>query len=278
MESDVEDQDMFTTTLSNTSVNLVQRLLFSYLSNQSHYDLYNNNYPVMNSSTIESNVSSNIKSLFSYQTVSDTSHNTSIGSISNLTTTINDTSVKSDMEKLNEFMTMLRSQVLIEKIIYSFLFVIGSLGNSFVLYNLFQPKFKSKMNYLIRHLAVADLMVIFLTIGVELIWRITIKWETGELGCKIVQFWRIFPLYLTSLMMICISVDRFYAFVFPLTIFKSKERNYYLIVTSYVISFIASIPQVILFLLHNSISRLLQTYPFILYLFPFVILNQKNCS
>lgn len=244
MESDVEDQNLLTS-LRNTSVNLAHGYFQSYLNNQSNYDSYN--YPVINTSTIESNLD-----LFSYQMASDTSHNASMGSISNLTT-INVTNVQSDAEKLDEFMTMLRSQVLIEKIIYSFLFVVGSLGNSFVLYNLFQPKFKSKMNYLIRHLAVADLMVIFLTIGVELIWRITIKWETGEVGCKIVQFWRIFPLYLTSFMMICISVDRFYAFVFPLTIFKSKERNFYLIVTSYVVSFIASIPQVRII---NSVSSI----------------------
>lgn len=237
MAYDVDDQGLMSV---NTSiVKVAQSLVTSYLTDQSNLLTINNtNISVINNNSIGNYYS--LEDHYDYsgnQLISDTSYNyTSLNNTTNV--------IKSDEDKLSEFMSDLRSQVLIEKIIYASLFVIGSFGNMFVLYNLFQPRFKSKMNYLIRHLAVADLMVIFLTVGVELIWRITIKWETGELGCKIVQFWRIFPLYLTSLMMICISLDRFYAFVFPLTIFKSKERNFYLIITSYVVSFVASIPQV----------------------------------
>jgi gonadotropin-releasing hormone receptor len=114
----------------------------------------------------------------------------------------------------------------------------------FVLFHLKKSRYKSKMNFLIRHLGLADLSVIFITILTEIIWRITVKWETNEFGCKAVQFGRIFPLYLTSMMVICITLDRFYAFVFPLSILKSKERNKCFLITSYVISFTASIPNV----------------------------------
>lgn len=242
--------------LSNTNISIASRLIKNLINQSADQMLIMTNYSsVIN---LYDNYSSPAESADfyhpNYQLISMNGYNASAVSLRNLsdnpfganlsTDVSNSIGAKSDLDKLNEFMSDLRSQVLVEKIIYSLLFLIGSFGNLFVLYNLFQPRFKSKMNYLIRHLAIADLMVIFLTIGVELIWRFTIKWETGEFGCKIVQFWRIFPLYLTSLMMICISLDRFYAFVFPLTIFKSKERNFYLIVSSYIVSFVASIPQV----------------------------------
>ena len=221
-------------TSNESTVNLMaNNLISNYLINQS--DVIMNTVISLGNMSLDQTSDQLVMEPSSYNNISSNSESSA--------TALNETT-RSDSEKLAEFMNVLRSQVLIEKIIYTSLFVIGSLGNSFVLYNLFQPRFKAKMNYLVRHLAVADLMVIFLTIGVELIWRITIKWETGEFGCKIVQFWRIFPLYLTSLMMICISLDRFYAFVFPLTIFKSKERNFFFIITSYIVSFLASIPQV----------------------------------
>lgn len=145
---------------------------------------------------------------------------------------------------LSSFISKLRQESLDEIIIYSILFVIGVFGNIFVLFHLRKTRYKSKMNFLIRHLAMADLTVIFITILTEIIWRITVKWETGELGCKVAQFARIFPLYLTSMMVICITLDRFYAFVFPLSILKSKERNKCFLITSYVISFLASVPNV----------------------------------
>lgn len=264
MASDVEDGPHFIRALINTSADMAHNLVSSQESEEEQTVIHDDiSYYYL--SGLSTSSGSQLMSNISYMSSSLMTNITTANHSLMMMTSDEAGGNKSEPTTLVEFMSMLRSQVLLEKIIYSILFIIGSIGNCFVLYNLFQPRFKSKMNYLIRHLAVADLMVVFLTIGTELIWRFTIKWETGELGCKIVQFWRIFPLYLTSLMMICITLDRFYAFVFPLTIFKSKERNFYFIISSYFISFVASIPQVsspIQSSLFNSLFFWLFSLPF----------------
>ena len=129
-------------------------------------------------------------------------------------------------------------------ITYIFLYFIGSFGNLFVLYNLFRTRNRSKMNFYIRQLVIADLVVINFTILIEIFWRITVRWQAGELGCKIFQFMRIFGLYVTSMIIICITLDRFFAFVHPLSVLKSNERNKYLLISAYIISIIASLPNV----------------------------------
>lgn len=145
---------------------------------------------------------------------------------------------------INTFIQLSRENSMKLIITYTLLYFIGSFGNLFVLYNLMRTRYRSKMNFHIRHLAIADLIVINFTISTEIIWRITVAWITGEFGCKVIQFMRIFGLYLTSMMVIGITLDRFFAFVFPLSIFKSNERNKYLLIASYIISVISSLPNV----------------------------------
>jgi len=42
----------------------------------------------------------------------------------------------------------------------------------------------------------------------EIGWAITVTWEAGDAMCRIMAFFRMFGLYLSSFVIICISVDR----------------------------------------------------------------------
>ena len=160
-------------------------------------------------------------------------------------------SSEAEARALEAYVSQLREEVVPEAIIYVFCWVIGTAGNLFILHQLSSRAARSsrarpqaRMNLLIRHLAIADLIVIWFTITIEIVWRLTVTWNTSQLGCKVGQVMRTYGLYLTSMIMICISLDRFYAFVYPMSVFDSSKRNRRLLFLSYGVSLAASVPNV----------------------------------
>ncbi|RWS26368.1 ACP receptor 2 long-like protein [Leptotrombidium deliense] len=151
---------------------------------------------------------------------------------------------QSEYELLLNYKQSLLRESILEIIIYCLLFVIGGCANLIVLCKLIStiPR-SSQMNYLLKHLTVADIIVIFVTITIEIIWRLTISWNTGQLSCKFVLTMRIFGLYLSSMILICISIDRYFAFVFPFSFNNAKQRNKRLLISAYLSSIALSIPQ-----------------------------------
>lgn len=103
-----------------------------------------------------------------------------------------------------------------EKIfIYTILFIIASIGNStsFVAL-LFMNKstnknFKnsrSRIRLLLMNLCIADLMVTYIHLPLEIIWAYTDSWQAGEIMCKFMMFLRTFGHYLSSFVIITISI------------------------------------------------------------------------
>ena len=137
-----------------------------------------------------------------------------------------ESSVPSKNLTLDEYINGLREEMIPETIVYTASWFLGTAGNLFILHQLQTSQaHKSKINFLIRHLAIADLMVVWFTITIEIMWRICVTWNTPDLGCRFVQVMRTFGLYLTSMIIISITLDRFYAFVYPMSVFTSKNRN-----------------------------------------------------
>lgn len=146
-----------------------------------------------------------------------------------------------------QFLQEIRERVEGELYVYIILFMIGASSNLYVLSNLVKEPSRTRMNYFIKHLTIADLMVILVTISIEIIWRFLISWPFGHLACKVVQCARVFGFYLTSSILICISLDRYYAFVHPLSILNVQTRNKYFLLASYAISALFCVPQLIVF-------------------------------
>lgn len=88
--------------------------------------------------------------------------------------------------------------------------VISVIGNFTVLKLLIERRIKnpSRIDAMLMHLALADLLVTFLMMPLEIGWAYTVAWVAGDVMCRLMAFFRTFGLYLSSFILICISVDR----------------------------------------------------------------------
>ena len=129
---------------------------------------------------------------------------------------------------------------------YSFLFVISSICNCSVMLILIRryKKTKSRVNLLLIHLAIADLLVTFLMMPLEIGWAATVMWIAGDILCRFFMFFRIFGLFLSSNILICISLDRFYAIVCPLSSGKAIRNMKIMLWTAWIVSILSAAPQV----------------------------------
>lgn len=163
----------------------------------------------------------------------------------NNVTSSNMTSDSNLEQEYEQFLQKYRNNHLIELIAYLALFGIGSSSNLYVFHQLMRPENRNnRMNSLLRHLTFADLMVIFIAMMMEILQRIIVVWYFGDFLCKFMSTFKIFTLYASSNIIVCIALDRFFAFVRPLSIVTAEERNKQFLAVSYLLSFLQSLPQV----------------------------------
>jgi hypothetical protein len=130
---------------------------------------------------------------------------------------------------------------------YCILFIMAAAGNITVFLSIVKKlkHSKSRISFLILHLSIADLLVTFFAMPMEIIWRITIQWYGGDLLCKLCQFFRAFGLYLSSMVVICVSVDRYFAIIYPMKLVGAVNRVNVTLACSWVFAVIFALPQVI---------------------------------
>lgn len=134
---------------------------------------------------------------------------------------------------------------LVSVVAYSVLFVIAALGNMTVFLTLFRNRHrKSRVNLFIMHLSIADLIVTFVMLPIEIGWHLTVSWKAGDIGCRLLMFLRAFGFYLSSFVLIAISLDRYFAILHPLSLTDAGKRGKIMLIFSWVFSVIASTPQV----------------------------------
>lgn len=137
------------------------------------------------------------------------------------------------------------SDSLISVIIYSTLFVIAALGNVTVFTILFRNRRrKSRVNLFIMNLSLADMIVTFVMLPLEIGWHITVGWTAGEEACRALMFFRVLGFYLSSFILIAISLDRYFAVIYPLSLNDADRRGKIMLTLAWVFSVVASIPQV----------------------------------
>lgn len=130
-------------------------------------------------------------------------------------------------------------------IAYSCLFVIAATGNLTVLITLLRSRsIKSRVNTYILHLSIADLIVAFIMLPLEIVWNITVSWEAGDAACRILMFFRALGFYLSSFILVTISLDRYFSIVHPMSIHDAERRGKIMISLAWALSVIASLPQV----------------------------------
>uniref|UniRef100_A0A182KFU5 G-protein coupled receptors family 1 profile domain-containing protein n=1 Tax=Anopheles christyi TaxID=43041 RepID=A0A182KFU5_9DIPT len=131
--------------------------------------------------------------------------------------------------------------------VYTTLMVFSATGNIKVLSILAQRKVRasSRINIMLAHLAIADLLVTFLMMPLEIGWAYTVRWTAGDVMCRVMAFFRTFGLYLSSFILICISVDRYFAVLKPLKV--HEHRAVLMIAAAWIMSGLCSLPQSFIF-------------------------------
>ncbi|XP_070494290.1 cardioacceleratory peptide receptor-like [Chironomus tepperi] len=127
------------------------------------------------------------------------------------------------------------------------LFAVIVLGNSAVLVTLYLNKRKSRMNFFIKQLAIADLCVGLLNVMVDIIWRFTVTWEAGNLACKFIKFMQALVTYASTYVLVALSIDRYDAITHPMNFSNCWKRAKLLVIFAWFFSGLFSIPLFILY-------------------------------
>lgn len=106
------------------------------------------------------------------------------------------------------------------------MFVLIFVGNGLVLLALFSVRHKkSRLNFFVKHLAIADVLVGLVNVLPEIILRHKDGFNAGTLMCKIKSFVGAFVVYASVYQMVALSLDRFFAIVFPMDFMASRRRS-----------------------------------------------------
>ncbi|KAF6213085.1 hypothetical protein GE061_010799 [Apolygus lucorum] len=134
------------------------------------------------------------------------------------------------------------------------LFILIVFGNSAVLAGLqCRKKPKSRMNFFIMHLAVADMCVGVLSVLTDIVWRSTVAWNAGNTACKIIRFSQAVVTFSSTYVLVALSIDRYYAIKYPMNFSGSWRRARLLILLAWSLSVVLSVP--VGFLYHEKLIQ-----------------------
>ncbi|GFT68944.1 cardioacceleratory peptide receptor [Nephila pilipes] len=139
-----------------------------------------------------------------------------------------------------------------EIILYSIMFLIAAIGNIPVFVTLLVKLHRySRVNLMIMHLAIADLIVTFVMIPYQIARRIAVQWMGNNVTCKAIIFLSTFVPYLSSSVLVCICMDRYFAILHPLKVNDAQRRCKIMLAFAWAMSVLFSIPQSIIFHVQN---------------------------
>ena len=152
---------------------------------------------------------------------------------------------------------------LVAVIVYSVLFIVSATGNLSVLFALCsagkqrrresvsrgrpvrrQPAGRRGFSLLIMHLCIADLLITFVFIPLELGWHVTVAWMAGDAACRVLNFARAFGFYLSSFVLVAIAVDRYLSLDLSYSQARADRRACSMLIIAWTCSTVASTPQV----------------------------------
>ncbi|XP_068622818.1 adipokinetic hormone/corazonin-related peptide receptor variant I-like [Battus philenor] len=151
-----------------------------------------------------------------------------------------------DVNKTIEELLLRDQHVVI--VTYWVLMTLGAFGNLAVLISLARTRRrKSRVDLLMTHLAIADVSVTCGVIPLEIGWKYTNEWLVGNVLCKALLVVRAFGLYLSSNVLVCISLDRFFAVLYPLKLRVARKRSQHMLYWAWAMAFACSLPQSVVF-------------------------------
>jgi len=128
------------------------------------------------------------------------------------------------------------------------LLILIVVGNTSVLLALgMSSSRKSRMNYFIKHLAIADLSVGLISVLTDIVWKITVSWHAGNIACKVIRFSQVLVTYSSTYVLVALSIDRYDAICHPMNFSRGWRRARTLVAVAWILSAIFSTPMLILY-------------------------------
>ena len=139
---------------------------------------------------------------------------------------------------------------------YSLVVILSVTGNSIVCYIVFSSKrMRTVMNYFIVCLAFSDILMAVLCIPLTFIANLVVNsWPFGETMCPIVSFIQVVAVFLSSLTLVAISMDRYFAIVHPLRQKMTKRQAFIVISVIWFLSLVIPLPTAITARVHQYIN------------------------
>lgn len=111
----------------------------------------------------------------------------------------------------------------------------------------------NRAQYLQFHLFISDLFLILFYIPCYIVWSITIEFFGSDIGCKMTKFITAFQFYLSSNMVVCISLDR----ILQVTLVNQNSEKFQKAIAffAYIAAAVLSIPQLYFWRLEILLGR-----------------------
>lgn len=139
----------------------------------------------------------------------------------------------------------------VEITVLAIILLVAVVGNSFVLVALWrQMKFRpmSRMYLFMMHLSCADLLVALFSILPQMIWKITFRFQGGDVLCRTIKYLQVMVLYLSTYILVMMAIDRYRAICWTCNLFwNSLKLAKILVGAAWVIAIVFAIPQAIIF-------------------------------
>ncbi|XP_053555697.1 probable G-protein coupled receptor 150 [Bombina bombina] len=128
----------------------------------------------------------------------------------------------------------------------SIIFAVALVGNLVVLYKICAGKDKKrKINFLITHLALADLYVSIITLFSQIVWELLEdEWLVGDVACRIFKVLQVFGLIASSNIIAIVALERHHVIMNPLS---TPLPTRCLAALGWLLSLLFSIPQALVF-------------------------------
>ncbi|XP_043249085.1 uncharacterized protein LOC122395524 isoform X1 [Colletes gigas] len=128
------------------------------------------------------------------------------------------------------------------------LFVMIVVGNIAVLFGLLWGKRrKTRMDFFIKQLALADLLVGLISVLTDIIWRMTVTWHAGNVACKLIRFMQAVVTYSSTYVLVALSIDRYDAITRPMNFTGRWWRARALVIGAWTLSTLFSAPIIFLY-------------------------------
>ncbi|XP_029439299.1 neuropeptide Y receptor type 2-like [Rhinatrema bivittatum] len=126
---------------------------------------------------------------------------------------------------------------------YSLIILLGLIGNSLVVYMIVKYKsMRTVTNFFIANLALADVMVDTLCLPFTLVYTLLDEWKFGSVLCHLVPYAQALSVYVSTLTLTVIALDRYRCIVFHLNSRISKMFSFIIIVITWLAAAIFAIP------------------------------------